>query len=274
MLGKGTFNREQRNSIWRLIWTSKVLPRIKLFSWRAVHGILPTSDNLYARQVEVSSVCCICGEHGESAIHVFYECMYSARVWELRWPTMLDWNVVDERRFWDQALQFWSSINAVEEGLTLCWLLWKNKNSCFHSMTCKTPSTILGTGQVMCKDFEEATIQSGPLFQQGDLRWTPPRADYFKVNMDASFLPLTRDATIGCVVRDHVGVVLGSAAAKIQQVLSPLQAELKALLYGLQMASALNYRRIVLETDCLLAVKEVQKGANSSSEWYAVIKDV
>ncbi|XVF53494.1 hypothetical protein PTKIN_Ptkin05aG0103600 [Pterospermum kingtungense] len=53
LLGKGIPDRNQRDPMWKVVWMAKVIPRIKLFIWRAVRGILPTGDNLQSRQMEV-----------------------------------------------------------------------------------------------------------------------------------------------------------------------------------------------------------------------------
>ena len=54
---------------------------------------------------------------------------------------------------------------------------------------------------------------------------------------------------------------------------SVLHAELIALLFGLKEASKFHFPSILLESDSLLAIKEIKK-LNSFSEWEGIIYDV
>lgn len=73
-------NRAQRNPKWKVVWSSNILPKVKLFILRMIHGLLPTVLNLRKRNMKVEGVCSICGNLGESAFHVFYECPFAKKV--------------------------------------------------------------------------------------------------------------------------------------------------------------------------------------------------
>ena len=61
---------------------------------------------------------------------------------------------------------------------------------------------------------------------------------------------------------------------KVEEVVSPLQSELKAILFGLQATKAMNLRKVQLESDCLLAVREILKKQDSLSEWHSILMDI
>jgi len=44
---------------WKLIWSLRVLPKIKHFSWRLLRNISPTRSNLQSRGVHCQSTCVV-----------------------------------------------------------------------------------------------------------------------------------------------------------------------------------------------------------------------
>lgn len=47
--------------VWKVIWSATVLPRVKLFAWRACLDALPTKVGLYRRVPAISALCGVCG---------------------------------------------------------------------------------------------------------------------------------------------------------------------------------------------------------------------
>lgn len=69
--------------VWQVLWRLKVLNKIKIFGWRACHGILPTRVNLARWRVihECENVCPICTQFPETEVHVLWECPASQDTW-------------------------------------------------------------------------------------------------------------------------------------------------------------------------------------------------
>ena len=72
ILGREEFLREHRESVWRRVWSAKVAPKVKLFMWRLIQGIIPTKDRLQERGILTNVHCAMCGEQRESTKHVFF----------------------------------------------------------------------------------------------------------------------------------------------------------------------------------------------------------
>ncbi|XP_019167556.1 PREDICTED: uncharacterized protein LOC109163258 [Ipomoea nil] len=68
---------------WVTLWKLRVPPKWKTFLWRAVSGILPTTDNLIVKRVEVDPICPMCGNTQENIMHVLVLCDYSKMVWNI-----------------------------------------------------------------------------------------------------------------------------------------------------------------------------------------------
>ena len=55
---------------------------------------------------------------------------------------------------------------------------------------------------------------------------------------------------------------------------TPLQVEIKAILFGLETAHNLPCMDFLVESDSLVAMHEVSKGQNSFCEWESIIVDI
>ena len=104
--------------------------------------------------------------------------------------------------------------------------------------------------------------------------WSPPCEGTLKINTDATFRETTKEAVLGVVSRDATGKVCFCARSKRNGIQSPLQAELLAIWFGLEIALANGFKAIQVETDSLLAIQEIEKGENSSCEWGCIVMDI
>ena len=65
-----------------------------------------------------------------------------------------------------------------------------------------------------------------------------------------------------------------STVTKLEGICSPLQAELNAILFSLQVVWDLHIKDLLVESDSLLAVNEILKKENSFCEWESIITDI
>ena len=116
VLGKEVCSVNQRNGIWRAIWTADVLPKVKVFAWRMFHGILPICTQLVRKGLQVEDICSVCGSHGETMQHIFFDCSFSTEVWKICCPDFRQ----DGETIWgdiercNQVLQWLQDKNMVE----------------------------------------------------------------------------------------------------------------------------------------------------------------
>ena len=62
---------------WRMVWQSKVPPRVAFFSWSASLGKILTIDNLRKRRIIVLNWCYMCKRCGESMDHLLLHCPHN-----------------------------------------------------------------------------------------------------------------------------------------------------------------------------------------------------
>ena len=68
---------------WRLVWQSKVGPRVAFFSWSTSLGKILTTDNLRKRRIIVLDWCYMCKRCGELVDHLLLHCPVAFELWSL-----------------------------------------------------------------------------------------------------------------------------------------------------------------------------------------------
>lgn len=274
LLSKPLPNRGARNPIWHAIWSSNLIPRIKLFLWKIPHNILPHSIALQSRGIEVDIACKVCGGFEDSNMHILLFCVFARSVWSIILPNFDDYldGLEDNATCFDvlaYAIQ-----NKILEivGCTM-WNLWKNRNrACFDFSSMITHAlTALVSNQM--DDYRENDVLPHPVVERSDV-WRPPDEGDYKINVDASYIAATSTASVAMVARDHQGSIICCATSIFSHVSSVLHGELLAIHFGVTWAISCSMESIIVETDSLLATLELQKGYSSSSKLGAIIIDI
>ena len=127
--------------------------------------------------------------------------------------------------------------------------------------------------ETMMKDFN--TVVSLPTSEEQMIRtnWHPPCRDCIKINVDATVYSTSKIASLG-VARNVEAEVCFSIMSKSEDIDTPIQAEIKAIIFGIQMAKDMNIRKIQVESNCLMAVKEISKRQDSFCEWSSILLDI
>ena len=68
---------------WKMVWQSKVLPRVAFFSWTAGSSKILTIDNLQKRHFVVLEWCFMCKGCGESVDHLLLHCPIASEIWSM-----------------------------------------------------------------------------------------------------------------------------------------------------------------------------------------------
>ena len=104
-------------------------------------------------------------------------------------------------------------------------------------------------------------------------KWSPPRWDCFKLNVDAAFSQVSRVASFGMVIRDSTGKMCLCVVSKEEKIDSPLHVEIKVVLFGLQVAHNCSYQSLTIESDSILDINEISNKQISYCEWDNIISD-
>ncbi|KAH1107832.1 hypothetical protein J1N35_011600 [Gossypium stocksii] len=115
---------------WRTIWKLKMLPKIKIFSWRIGQNILPTFDNIIRIRQGFNNICPRCQSREETLLYALKECPKAReilaagglnnRLLNRNYSYFIDW-LEDMLRELDNK--------AAANFLNLFWNSWNDRNS-------------------------------------------------------------------------------------------------------------------------------------------------
>lgn len=78
MDGQGTSG---RNPAWEILWKLRVPSKVKIFAWKALHGILPGLAILANRHIPTRCQCPVCTKGAEDIKHLMFTCYQAKQVW-------------------------------------------------------------------------------------------------------------------------------------------------------------------------------------------------
>ena len=125
--------RNDEQKVWKALWRMKVPNKIKIFKWRACHGILPTRLNLAKRKIIVETVCPICLQSLENEVHVLWDYPATQDVWAGS-QTKLQKCPLGQQ----DVLQLFDYLmhrlepEEIELFLVQAWMLWNQQNCVLH----------------------------------------------------------------------------------------------------------------------------------------------
>ncbi|KAL6285845.1 hypothetical protein ACE6H2_010235 [Prunus campanulata] len=67
--------------LWKVIWKSTLIPKLKNFMWRMFRGCLPIKDALFRRHLGVAPLCPLCNNEPKTKEHMFLLCGWVQYVW-------------------------------------------------------------------------------------------------------------------------------------------------------------------------------------------------
>jgi hypothetical protein len=71
-----------QNPMWDILWKLNVPTKIKIFGWRALHGLILGVGVLASRHIKVSPQCPICLQGCEDICHLLFKCKRAKSVWK------------------------------------------------------------------------------------------------------------------------------------------------------------------------------------------------
>jgi hypothetical protein len=69
------------NPVWKNLWKMKIPGKVKVFIWRALHGVIPLKAILANRHIGTSGACPIRNQGAEDVIHMLFTCSSAQDHW-------------------------------------------------------------------------------------------------------------------------------------------------------------------------------------------------
>ncbi|KAL9664471.1 hypothetical protein QQ045_019873 [Rhodiola kirilowii] len=106
-----------------------------------------------------------------------------------------------------------------------------------------------------------------------DFEWKPPPTGVIKVNCDASWDKETNIGSVGVIVRDHDGIVIGVRAINRIECVRSVDCEGIGIQEGFKLCNELGIQKMLLESDfveVVMGLKCRNMDSSTSSNWYKV----
>lgn len=93
--------------------------------------------------------------------------------------------------------------------------------------------------------------------------WQRLEVGIIKINCDGGWEKETRRSTANVVIRDHKGIFFAARSVVTGRSQSSMMVELMALSEAVKLASQLQYRRVIFESDSSQVIKLIQSNGES-----------
>lgn len=270
--------------VMRMIWDSVVPLKFSLLAWRAVYGYLPVDRTMQRRGVQMASKCSCC-DQVESVLHLFVHGRVARDVWRHYFRafglSFREFHSVPSLLMaWRMSAPAERHVRCVVPVIVL-WFIWIGRNEAVFQGAQFSAARIiaqvdnflfvLGKSCCVTKGFvkTDELVYISKLFTWRKatkvgfrvIRWVKPLEGDLKLNTDAS----VRDGVAygGGVLRDHNGDVVWAFYKEFGDI-SILEAETRALMFGLSIALEREAFGLLVEVDSKVLVSLVEKQSTSS----------
>ncbi|KAM6559244.1 hypothetical protein CsatA_028483 [Cannabis sativa] len=137
--------------------------------------------------------------------------------------------------------------------------MWNSRNAVIHDGFVPQPVEMVEWSHKLLADFQGEKCSSSSAARREHSCWKMPTSGVVTVNVDAGVKTGAGCSGLGCVMRDETGHALYASATVLPREQSPLHLELLAILWGIQAGLQRRILRFSIESDCLEAIKLIQK---------------
>lgn len=271
---------------YKRIWSFQGPKRVRLHLWKMTQGALVTNSWRKRRSLCEVDVCPICSEEEESIMHMTRDCNFMKQVW-----IKLAEGCIPIRDFFNMDIHGWISQNLKEKSLrrgfrwtllfgTSVMIAWHSRNEVvFQNMRLTVDvmvNRILGQAYATCQSLQDhlstaALVTNVP--RGRELQWVTPEEGWIKLNCDGAVTSHGAIAGCGGVMRDDRGRFISGFASGLGAA-TITEAELKAILMGLQHSKNRGSGRIQVETDSMAAVRLIRGECSTLHPCYNLVSNI
>ncbi|KAL7243729.1 hypothetical protein ACSBR1_016032 [Camellia fascicularis] len=246
-------------SMWSLIWSLNIPPKVRHFWWRVCQNKLATKENLFRRKCAPSSQCPACACPVESIEHLLFHCPWTRTVWfgsDL--GIRVDMQVCNSVAEWTYSIMNMCSnksaqLQIIGKMAMVGWCIWKSRNDWVFNHNPLNPMVTLHHATAAWRELSVlnplgARQPNAAVFEPPSRSWSPPGLGLFKLNCDASFTKDGSKASLVAILRNREEQLVDGRTS-IVYVSSTLQGEARAVRMACAFSQTLNLRQISVEGD-------------------------
>ena len=157
----------------------------------------------------------------------------------------------------------------------IMWLIWSRRNSARVGDSLVEYHHIRAKAEVFLLDFQSAQVldQCIPTACSKAVRWMPPISPLYKINFDGALFSDIGAASLGVVIRDSCGLVMGALAERIPIPMSAATVEALACRRALYFAKEFSICELVYEGDAEVTIRALLSKEVVHPEYGHVMQD-
>jgi hypothetical protein len=258
--------------LWSRLWKMQVVPKVRVFWWRVLRGILPIERTLQHRHIATLAKCRICLSADEDMMHALVKCSHARKFWREAYH-WLDVKLPDlHPDTWTRDILCDPIVANADRPkiVTVMWAIWTSRNNITHDKAGFDPTHSMQMTRDMLALLDVPMMHARILPGHG---WKPPDDGWVKINTDAGISFDARKGGAGGVVRDAAGFI-GAWSKPYPGISDPLIAEAMALRDGVIFAKLRGFSRVVMEVDCLEIVDLWDSRAGSRAVIAPILQEI
>jgi hypothetical protein len=236
----------QINQVWDSLWKLNIPSKVKIFLWKALHGVLPGVAILAGRHIKVSPQCPICKSGPEDICHILCGCLRAKEIWsELGLTDVIEHALLADRSgsvILEYILRSPNKNVPNLEQVTLHELIavgglyiWWQRREAVKGERVSPPKSSAFAIKSLTANFGVSQGKS----MEKEFKWLKLTRGKLKLNTDASYFADGSGAA-GGVLRNDKGEVMAGYYCPLVNMLSPATAEATTMLRGFELLEKLG----------------------------------
>ena len=163
----------------------------------------------------------------------------------------------------------------VEHFVMVVWCIWEGRNRVRLwqkgygiGEVCQCASNLLKGFHDVHKKVPQMVVRSS------DSQWKPPASSMYKINFDGTLFEEQASASLGVIIRDSTGLVIGALSQKIRLPGSVDMVEALATSRAIVFAKELCLQSMVVEGDSLQVIQAIVAARPSKTMFGHVIAEI
>ena len=259
------------SSIWNRLWRLDVPSKVKHFMWRVLTNVLPTTENLLQKHVEVPTACPICHVSFENVCHILLVFPFARTCWMT--SSIGFFGDGSNLLHWLEGLFNTYSIDQTQLAITIYWSLWQNRNAMVWSG--KTTQLLNSARHFL---FQWQTVRKHQFLVSqpsnaghGEVCWETPLVGRLKCNVDAAMFDSRGQIGLGSVIRDSKGAFMAARCRCILGRFRTRDAEALGVWEAISWIKQLQLSNIIIEMDCLRVYNALVDNLSGPSSFSLII---
>lgn len=260
----------QGSRVWKELWGLNMKHKLKHFIWKCLRGVLPVNEVVMRRTGNGNSMCHRCGEAVETLEHMLFQCDKAALIWK---AAPLQWDGLERFRgsfwhWWEELMQ----VTKREEGrehiiltANLLWQIWKARNESQFNKEERDPFLPVHKAVGEWREYQEATRNleesegERAMEETVGAKWMPPAKGSIKINTDAAFNKIKKQAGWGLAARNDEGRLIATWAIPRMCSRNAKMEEAMVIRKALEIALLEGWERVQVESDCKVVVDKLRE---------------